>query len=149
MRHEQLDSQKCPFKLQSTLPSPLFIAINPEVKRVWGCCCLGDFFMFYWWNSQAKCTQSDNEKLPLLHKDWVSRQELLVSWKTVCPTLCVCRSPWDWKRLKFRYVIKYSSDNEPLNLILVHGGSHPASGVCTVQLWERILPRCPHQVREG
>lgn len=109
------------------------------------------FFMFDGWNSQAKCTQSDNEKLPLLHKDWVSRQELLVSWKAECAgPMCMQEITLGLPEKDQNSDIMLSSDNEPWRLmILVQGGSHLVSGVCTFPLWERILPHYPHQVREG
>lgn len=42
------------------------------------------------------------------------------------------------------------SANEPWRLMrLVQGTLHPGSGVCTAKLWEKPIPSCPHQVREG
>lgn len=72
--------------------------------------------------------------------------------KLCVPALCVCvcvDHPGTEKDQNSDNMVKYSSDNEPFKLISVQGSSHPDSGVYTVQLWERNLPYCPHQVKRA
>lgn len=82
-----------------------------------GCCSLGEFFTFYGWNSQAKCTHSDNEKMSLLHKDWASRQELLVSWEALCASpMCVQEITLGLKKTKIQIIwLSIAEIMSPLN----------------------------------
>lgn len=115
------------------------------------CCCLRDF-LYVWWvgiHKQNALRVMMKSCLFFIRTEFPGKNYLWAG-KICVPALCECRSSWHCLKKDQNSDILLSSDNETLRLMIsVQGGSHPISGVCTVQLWERILPYCPHQVREG